>query len=187
VSPVVPAILRRSRIYSGIFPSIPVRHPHECQSQALHTSADAERAARSILRLLRLADRFGLNEDIDNHLTLLVRDIRTDFYSRPSHALSEVKASDFWCDSRTSKRAGSWRYALYIHQRCIGCRRRACVLHTPHAVCDGLCMLENPRLEMACRCARFYERRGLRSDVQRLVRCVRGERLARALGQNQCS
>ena len=39
----------------------------------IHTPSEAERQARiDLAACYRLADRFGLNEGIDNHLTMLV-------------------------------------------------------------------------------------------------------------------
>src|ERR1700728_1298557 len=60
-------------------------------------SADAERSARvDLAACYRLADRFGLNEGIDNHLTLLVPGHDDRFLLAPyGMHWSEVKASDF--------------------------------------------------------------------------------------------
>jgi hypothetical protein len=63
----------------------------------VQTSAEAERAARvDLAACYRLADRFGLNEGIDNHLTLLVPGYSDRFLLAPfGMHWSEVKASDF--------------------------------------------------------------------------------------------
>src|SRR5260370_40756161 len=63
----------------------------------VQTSADAERAARvDLAACYRLADRFGLNEGIDNHLTLLVPGYSDRFLLAPfGLPWSEVQASDF--------------------------------------------------------------------------------------------
>ncbi len=59
--------------------------------------------------------------------------------------------------------------ALYIHQPVHRLSPQGrCVLHTHMPYATALCMLENPRLEMAVQSALgFYERRGLRLDLQR--------------------
>jgi ribulose-5-phosphate 4-epimerase/fuculose-1-phosphate aldolase len=157
----------------------------------IQTPADAEQRARvDLAACYRLADRFGLNEGIDNHLTLLVPGYSDRFLLPPfGMHWSEVKASDFLVvefSGRVVSGQGSVEdTALYIH----GPTHRLspqgrCVLHThmPHAT--ALCMLENPRLEMAVQSALgFYEDvaydpvyNGLALDVSE------GERLARALG-----
>ncbi|MGH8335963.1 MAG: class II aldolase/adducin family protein, partial [Gammaproteobacteria bacterium] len=60
-------------------------------------SADAERHARvELAACYRLADHFGLNEGIDNHLTLLVPGHTDRFLLVPfGMHWSEVRASDF--------------------------------------------------------------------------------------------
>src|SRR6266478_5633749 len=59
--------------------------------------ADAERSARlDLAACYRLADRFGMNEGIDNHLTLLVPGYSDRFLLAPfGMHWSEIKASDF--------------------------------------------------------------------------------------------
>src|ERR1700680_387830 len=59
--------------------------------------ADAERSARvDLAACYRLAAHFGLNEGIDNHLTLLVPGYTDRFLLAPfGMHWSEVKASDF--------------------------------------------------------------------------------------------
>ena len=58
-------------------------------SNPFRTSADAEQRARvDLAACYRLADRFGLNEGIDNHLTLLVPGTSDRFLLRAvRHAL----------------------------------------------------------------------------------------------------
>ncbi|MGH8336235.1 MAG: class II aldolase/adducin family protein, partial [Gammaproteobacteria bacterium] len=60
-------------------------------------SADTERRARvELAACYRLADRFGLNEGIDNHLTLMVPGYSDRFLLVPfGMHWSEVRASDF--------------------------------------------------------------------------------------------
>jgi ribulose-5-phosphate 4-epimerase/fuculose-1-phosphate aldolase len=157
----------------------------------IQSAADAEQRARvDLAACYRLADRFGLNEGIDNHLTLLVPGY-SDRFLLPPFGLhwSEVKASDFLVvefSGRVLSGQGAVEdTALYIHGPAHRLSPQGrCVLHThmPHAT--ALCMLENPRLEMAVQSALgFYEDvaydpvyNGLALDVSE------GERLARALG-----
>jgi ribulose-5-phosphate 4-epimerase/fuculose-1-phosphate aldolase len=155
------------------------------------SAADAEQRARvDLAACYRLADRFGLNEGIDNHLTLLVPGYSDRFLLPPfGMHWSEVKASDFLVvefNGRVVSGQGSVEdTALYIHGPAHrlspqGC----CVLHTHMPYATALCMLENPRLEMAVQSALgFYDDvaydpmyNGLALDV------AEGERLARALG-----
>ena len=103
----------------------------------VQTSADAERRARvDLAACYRLADRFGLNEGIDNHLTMLAPGYSDRFLLAPfGMHWSEVKASDFLIvdfNGRVVSGQGLVEdTALYIHQPVHrlspqGC----CVLHT---------------------------------------------------------
>ena len=154
-------------------------------------SADAERQARvELAACYRLADRFGLNEGIDNHLTLLVPGCADRFLLAPfGMHWSEVKASDFMVVDFSGKvvsgQGSVEDTALYIHQPVHRLSPQGrCVLHTHMPYATALCMLENPRLEMAVQSALgFYDDvaydfnyNGLAYDVSE------GERMARALG-----
>jgi ribulose-5-phosphate 4-epimerase/fuculose-1-phosphate aldolase len=101
-------------------------------------SADAERQARiELAACYRLAERFGLNEGIDNHMTLLVPGYTDRFLLAPfGMHWSEVKASDFMVvDFGGKVLSGNGSVedtALYIHQpvhrlspqgRCVLCDR----------------------------------------------------------------
>jgi ribulose-5-phosphate 4-epimerase/fuculose-1-phosphate aldolase len=157
----------------------------------VQTGADAEQRARvDLAACYRLADRFGLNEGIDNHLTLLVPGYSDRFFLPPfgTH-WSEVKASDFlvvdFSGQVLSGQGSVEDTALYIHQPVHRLSPQGrCVLHTHMPYATALCMLENPRLEMAVQSALgFYNDvvyephyNGLAFDVSE------GERLARALG-----
>jgi ribulose-5-phosphate 4-epimerase/fuculose-1-phosphate aldolase len=103
---------------------------------------------------------------------------------------SEVRASDFLVvdfSGRVLSGQGSVEdTALYIHAPVHRLSPQGrCVLHTHMPYATALCMLENPRLEMAVQSALgFYEDvaydptyNGLAYDVSE------GERLARALGE----
>jgi ribulose-5-phosphate 4-epimerase/fuculose-1-phosphate aldolase len=138
----------------------------------------------------RLADHFGLNEGIDNHMTMLVPGHSDRFLLAPFGLhWSEVRASDFMVvdfgGQIVSGRGPIEDTALYIHLPVHRLSPKArCVLHThmPHAT--ALSMLENPRLEMAVQSALGFhedvaydlEYNGLAFDE------TEGERLARALG-----
>ena len=151
---------------------------------------EAERQARvDLAACYRLADHFGMNEGIDNHLTLLVPGHSDRFLLAPFGLhWSEVKASDFMVidfeGRMLSGRGPIEDTALFIHLPVHRLSPKArCVLHThmPHAT--ALSMLENPRLEMALQSAigfydevAYVEYNGLAFDH------TEGERLARALG-----
>jgi len=159
--------------------------------KSIQTAAEAERQARvDLAACYRLADRFGLNEGIDNHLTLLVPGFADRFLLAPfGMHWSEVKASDFMVvdfNGKVVSGQGSVEdTALFIHQPVHRLSPQGrCVLHTHMPYATALCMLENPRLEMAVQSALgFYEDvaydlsyNGLAYDVSE------GERMARVLG-----
>jgi ribulose-5-phosphate 4-epimerase/fuculose-1-phosphate aldolase len=158
--------------------------------EPLWSRDDAQRRARIDLAAChRLAARFGFNEGIDNHLTMLVPGHSDRFYLAPFGLLwSEVKASDLLeLDFGGTVVAGRGLVedtALYIHLSVHRLLPQArCVLHThmPHATALG--MLEEPHLEMAGQNAigfhddiAYVDYNGLALDYGE------GERLARALG-----
>jgi len=156
--------------------------------EPLWPHGEAQRRARIDLAAChRLAARFGFNEGIDNHLTLLVPGHAERFYLAPFGLLwSEVKASDLMeLDFSGQVVAGRGLVedtALYIHLSVHRLTQAACVLHTHMPYATALSMLEDPRLEMAGQnAAGFYEDiayvdyHGLALDYSE------GERLARAL------
>jgi ribulose-5-phosphate 4-epimerase/fuculose-1-phosphate aldolase len=152
--------------------------------------SDAERQARIDLAAChRLAARFGLNEGIDNHMTLLVPGRAGRFYLAPFGLLwSEVKASDLleldFSGAVVAGRGLVEDTALYIHLSMHRLKPAArCVLHTHMPYATALGMLEEPRLEMAGQAAVGFsgdiacvDYNGLALDY------AEGERLARALG-----
>jgi ribulose-5-phosphate 4-epimerase/fuculose-1-phosphate aldolase len=159
--------------------------------KSFQASADALTQARvDLAACYRLADRFGLNEGIDNHLTLMLPGSADRFLLAPfGMHWSEVKASDFMVvDFNGQVVSGQGVVeptALYIHQPVHRLSPQGrCVLHTHMPYATALCMLENPRLEMAVQSALgFYDDvaydcnyNGLAFDESE------GERLARALG-----
>jgi ribulose-5-phosphate 4-epimerase/fuculose-1-phosphate aldolase len=155
--------------------------------------ADAERSARvDLAACYRLAAHFGLNEGIDNHLTLLVPGYTDRFLLAPFGLYwSEVRASDFMVidfnGRMLSGRGPIEDTALYIHLPVHRLSPQArCVLHTHMPYATALCMLENPRLEMAGQSALgFYDDIAYECDYNGLAYDhTEGERLARALGPN---
>lgn len=151
----------------------------------------SERQARiDLAACYRLADHFGLNEGIDNHMTLLLPGHSDRFLLSPFGLhWSEVKASDFMVVDFAGKiltgRGPIEDTALYIHLPVHRLAPHArCVLHThmPHAT--ALSMLENPRLEMAVQSALgFYEDIAYDGDYNGLAFDLsEGERMARTLG-----
>ena len=158
----------------------------------VQTSVESERSARiDLAACYRLADHFGLNEGIDNHLTLLVPG-HSDRFLLPPFGLhwSEVKATDFLVvDFKGKVLSGQGAVedtALFIHQPVHRLSPQGrCVLHTHMPYATALCMLENPHLEMAVQSALgFYNDvaydpgyNGLAFDE------TEGERLAGALGE----
>lgn len=158
----------------------------------VQSAAEAEHAARvNLAACYRLAERFGLNEGIDNHLTLMVPGYTDRFFLAPFGLhWSEVRASDFMVVSFDGKVVSGPGFvedtALYIHQPTHRLSPQGrCVLHTHMPYATALTMLQNPRLEMAVQSALgFYDDvaydtayNGLAFDF------AEGERLARALGE----
>src|SRR5450755_3207873 len=159
--------------------------------KSVQTSADACTQARvDLAACYRLADRFGLNEGIDNHLTLLVPGYADRFLLAPfGMHWSEVKASDFMVVDFNGRVVGGQGLveptALYIHQPVHRLSPQGrCVLYTHMPYATALCMLENPRLEMAGQSALgFYDDIAYEADYNGLAfDRTEGERLARALG-----
>ena len=150
---------------------------------------DTRRQARIDLAAChRLAARFGLNEGIDNHLTMLVPEHSDRFYLAPFGLLwSEVKASDLMeLDFGGKVVAGRGLVedtALHIHlpvHRLVP--EACCVLHTHMPYATALGMLEDARLEMAGQSAigfhddiAYLDYNGLALDSEE------GARMARAL------
>jgi len=153
--------------------------------------SDAEMQARvDLAACYRLAAHFGLNEGIDNHLTLLVPGYSDRFLLAPFGLLwSEVRASDFMVidfeGRMLSGRGPVEDTALYIHLPVHRLAPQArCALHTHMPYATTMCMLDNPRLEMAGQSAvGFYEDIAYEAEYNGLAfDHTEGERLARALG-----
>jgi ribulose-5-phosphate 4-epimerase/fuculose-1-phosphate aldolase len=157
----------------------------------IHDSADAERRARvDLAACYRLADHFGLNEGIDNHLTMLLPGYTDRFLLAPfGMHWSEVRASDFMVvDFNGRVLAGHGLVeptALYIHQPVHRLSPQGrCVLHTHMPYATALCMLDDPKLVMAVQSALgFYGDVAYDMDYNGLAfDQTEGERLARTLG-----
>src|SRR5580693_6430825 len=157
----------------------------------VHSPSEAERHARiELAACYRLADRFGFNEGIDNHMTVLVPGHADRFLLAPfGMHWSEVKASDFLVvnfDGHVLSGQGLVEdTALYIHQPVHRLAPQGrCVLHTHMPYATALTMLENPRLEMAVQSALgFYEAIAYDGDYNGLAfDASEGERMARVLG-----
>jgi len=152
---------------------------------------EAQRQARIDLAAChRLAARFGLLEGIDNHLTLLVPGYNDRFYLAPFGLhWSEVRSRDFLVvdfSGRVLSGQGDVEdTARFIHVPVHALAPQArCALHTHMPYATALCMLENPRLEMAVQSAiAFYEDIAYEEAYNGLAfDASEGERLARGLG-----
>ena len=159
--------------------------------KSVSTLQDAERQARiDLAACYRLGDHFGLNEGIDNHMTMLLPG-HTDRFLLAPFGLhwSEVKAGDFMVVDFNGRilsgRGPVEPTALYIHMPVHRLAPQArCVLHTHMPYATALTMLENPRLEMAVQSALgFYEDIAYDCDYNGLAfDASEGERMARVLG-----
>jgi ribulose-5-phosphate 4-epimerase/fuculose-1-phosphate aldolase len=153
-------------------------------------SAAQQRARVDLAACYRLAAHFGLNEGIDNHLTVLVPGHSDRFFLAPFGLhWSEVKASDLLALDFNGRVLGGEGpvedTAMYIHMPVHRLSPQGvCVLHTHMPYATALGMLQNPKLEMAVQSALMFHEdiaydanyNGLAFDVSE------GERLARALG-----
>ena len=152
---------------------------------------EAERQARVDLAAChRLADHFGFNEGIDNHLTALTPGHGERFFLAPFGLhWSEVKASDFLVLDFAGRIVGGAGpvedTALFIHLPVHRLAPHArCVLHTHMPYATALGMLEEPYLQMAVQSAiGFHDDISYDADYNGLAfDAAEGERLARALG-----
>jgi ribulose-5-phosphate 4-epimerase/fuculose-1-phosphate aldolase len=160
--------------------------------KAIHAHSPAEQRAKvDLAACYRLADHFGLNEGIDNHLTVLVPGHSDRFYLAPFGLhWSEVKASDLLeVDFQGNVLGGKGPVedtAMYIHMPVHRLSPQGtCVLHTHMPYATALGMLENPCLEMAVQSAlMFYEDIAYDTHYNGLAfDASEGERLAKALGE----
>jgi ribulose-5-phosphate 4-epimerase/fuculose-1-phosphate aldolase len=159
------------------------------KSVSTQTGANAQ-ARVDLAACYRLAAHFGLNEGIDNHLTLLVPGYTDRFFLAPFGLhWSEIRASDFMVvDFGGQIVSGDGPIedtALYIHLPVHRLAPQArCALHTHMPYATALSMLDNPCLEMASQNALgYYNDIAYEADYNGLAfDHTEGERLARALG-----
>ncbi len=153
--------------------------------------SEAERQLRVDLAAChRLAAHFGLNEGIDNHLTVLLPGSNDSFLLAPFGLhWSEVKASDFMVvgfGGEVIRGGGAIEpTALCIHLPIHRDAPKArCVLHTHMPFATALTMLDKPCIEMASQGAlMFYDEIAYDNDYNGLAFDQgEGERMARALG-----
>jgi ribulose-5-phosphate 4-epimerase/fuculose-1-phosphate aldolase len=152
---------------------------------------EAERQARvDLAACYRLAARFGLNEGIDNHFTLLLPG-QTDRFLVPPFGLhwSEIRAADFMVVDLAGRiisgRGPLEDTALYIHASVHRASPQGrCVLHTHMPYATALGMLADPHLAMAVQSALGFDGDiSYDADYGGLaLDWAEGERLARALG-----
>ena len=157
-------------------------------------ATDAVRQARiDLAAALRLAVRFGLNEGIDNHFTVMLPGAGDRFLLHPfGFHWSELTASDLIVvdyDGRTVEGEGEAEStAFHIHSRIHKSSPRAgCVLHTHMSYATALTMVEGGRLEPAHQNAlRFYDDVAYDDTFNGLVFDVdEGDRLARCLAEKR--
>jgi ribulose-5-phosphate 4-epimerase/fuculose-1-phosphate aldolase len=158
---------------------------------SLKPGADAERQARiDLAACYRLAAHFGLNEGIDNHLTVMLPGYEDRFLLTPFGLhWSEVRASDLLVldfNGRLVAGAGLVEpTAMYIHMPVHRLSPQGhCVLHTHMPYATALSMLENPRLEMALQTSLgFYDDIAYDDEYNGFAyEEAEGERMARVLG-----
>ncbi len=155
---------------------------------------EATREARvDLAAALRLAVRFGLNEGIDNHFTVMLPGAEDRFLLHPFGLhWSEVKASSLIVvdyHGRTVAGEGEVESsAFHIHSRIHKASPRAgCVLHTHMPYATALTMVEGGRLEPAHQNAlRFHDDVAYDDGFNGLVFDVgEGDRLARCLAEKR--
>jgi ribulose-5-phosphate 4-epimerase/fuculose-1-phosphate aldolase len=157
-------------------------------------SADAAWQARiDLAAALRLAQRFGLNEGIDNHFTVMLPGASDRFLLHPFGLhWSEIRARDLIIvdyGGRTVEGEGEAESsAFHIHSRIHKASPLAgCVLHTHMPYATVLTMIEGGRLEPVHQNAlRFYDDVAYDDSFNGLVFDVdEGDRLARCLAEKR--
>jgi len=165
------------------------------RNAASNRAGDPVRQTRiDLAAALRLAVRFGLNEGIDNHFTVMLPDADNRFLLHPfGYHWSELRASDLIVvdfEGRTIEGDGEAESsAFHIHSRIHKASPRAgCVLHTHMPYASALTIIEGGRLEPVHQNSlRFHgdvayddSFNGLVFDVDegdRLARCLAGKRV----------
>lgn len=155
---------------------------------------DPTRQARiDLAAALRLAVRFGFNEGIDNHFTVMLPGSEDRFLLHPfGYHWSELRASDMIVvdfDGNTVEGEGEAEStAFHIHSRIHRASPRAtCVMHTHMPYASALTMIEGGRLEPAHQTAlRFYDDIAYDDSFNGLVFDVdEGDRLAQCLAEKR--
>jgi ribulose-5-phosphate 4-epimerase/fuculose-1-phosphate aldolase len=137
----------------------------------------------------RLAHRFGFNEGIDNHFTLMLPESRDRFLLNAFGLhWSEITASNLLVVDGQGKvvegEGEAETTAVCIHAPVhLANPRAACILHTHMPYATALSMLEGGRLEPASQNAlRFYDAVAYDEEYNGLaMRTDEGERLCRVL------
>jgi ribulose-5-phosphate 4-epimerase/fuculose-1-phosphate aldolase len=137
----------------------------------------------------RLANRFGLNEGIDNHFTLMVPGSRDRFLLNAFGLhWSEVTASNLLVVDAKGKvvegEGEAETTAVCIHAPIhVSNARAACIMHTHMPYATALSMIEGGRLEPASQTAlRFYDEVAYDEEYNGLaMQTDEGERLGKVL------
>lgn len=152
-----------------------------------------QQARIDLAAALRLAVRFGFNEGVDNHFSVMLPGSNDRFLLHP-YGLhwSEIKASDLLVvdyDGHLVEGKGEIdATAFHIHARIHRASPRAgCVLHTHMPYATALTMVEDGRLEPAHQNSlRFYDDVAYDDSFNGLVfDSDEGDRLAGALGEKR--
>ena len=123
---------------------------------------DIRQARVDLAAAYRLANRFGLNEGIDNHFTLMLPGSRDRFLLNAFGLhWSEVTASNLMvvdAEGRVVEGEGEVETTAFcIHAPIhLASERAACILHTHMPYATALSMLEDGRLEPASQNALRY-------------------------------
>mmetsp|Transcript_13612 Transcript_13612/g.40555 ORF Transcript_13612/g.40555 Transcript_13612/m.40555 type:complete len:297 (+) Transcript_13612:170-1060(+) len=155
---------------------------------------DALRQARvDLAACYRVLDRLGLNEGIDNHLTVMVPGTRDRFLCISyGLAWSEVTASNLLLLNEAGRvLSGSGApdpTAFFIHSRIHRAHPHAtAILHTHMPEATALCCLEDMELKMINQnAARFHDEIAYDTDYNGLVLGTEeGDRMAKAMGSKR--
>ena len=160
--------------------------------KAVQDNAVAQ-ARGDLAAALRLAVRFGFNEGIDNHFSLLVPGSTDHFLLNPwGLHWDEVRASDLLVVDAAGKLVSGAvepePTAFFIHSRIhLGVPHAACVLHTHMPYATALTTLANGRIEPISQSAmRFWGHVAYDDTYNGLaLDDAEGDRLTKAIGDNR--